>query len=371
MLSPQCAAALADEALRWLQQLPSLQQGLLAACSSLAVASGDGGLQGRDKEGAAATAASAGVLLSTLAAALHFLGSYWRVQVWHTAAERAAAAVQLQQLGLLPPASGDGSSAAILPTVSGMLQLVVDSAWPPSPAAAAALTAGAAELAVALARLANALLPRQQAAVGAAVLLAPLCSQHAADRFVRAAADADATLLQPWDCARQQQLLHLVRAAAAGVQAAAACSQAASSTAGDRVGQPLLPAAAASTAQALLLVAPPGDEPAALQLMALLLAPRQLACTASAAAEALAAMAGTATAELVGSSAPPPPAVPDVQHVSRLLLAGYAAAWLGLVPQQVALEDEGEGGPPEDAAQLAQSESPPGAAWLQPRGEAV
>ncbi|PRW59348.1 RNA polymerase II-associated [Chlorella sorokiniana] len=132
-LSPQCAAALAAEALGWLAGCP-LQQ-LLDSCAAAAAVgapTGSGSPGNSSSGGAAAAAAAAGmtarlssfpavaaampsssqqaVLLSTLAAVLHFVGSYWSTQTWHTAAEKAAAAQQLATLGLLPAADADSSS---------------------------------------------------------------------------------------------------------------------------------------------------------------------------------------------------------------------------------------------------------------------
>ena len=222
-------------------------------------------------------------------------------------------------------------------------------------------------MAVALSRLAATFLPAGQAAAVGAQLLAPLYSPQAICRFQKTAAAADATLQQPWDAAQQQQLLPLVRAAVAGVQAAArlSCSS--------QGAQPL-PAAASATAQTLLLLLPPGDEPAALQLLAVLLGPQPLAGTAAVAAAALQSAAGSGVAQLAADSrsqsataGSSPPELPSAQLLSQVLLSGYAAAWLGLVPEQQQEQDE----PAEFAAAAAALEPPAAAALLRPQGELV
>ena len=329
-LSPQCAAALASGALSWLVSLP-LEQ-LLRTCllgASSSDSSSSGGSQAAGEAArpatlsafpalAAANAGAAGsggsqraVLLGALAAALHYAGSYWSVQVWHTAADRAAALQQLASLGLLPAAGAGGSSAGrsaggsvgapvVLGLVSQLLEQAVasDATWhqqgsdcaPSSDhAAQAAAAVAAAELAVALARLAATFLPQRPAAAAAAALLAPLCTSSAAARFAGVAAAADATLCQPWDAARQAQLLPLARAATAGLPMAALLSKA--------EGRPM-PAGAASTALVLLHLLPPGDERGALQLLALLLGPQLLDGAFEGAAMALQAAQGSAAAKL-------------------------------------------------------------------------
>lgn len=399
-LSPQCAAALASGALSWLASLP-LQQ-LLRTClagstsSSTTISSG-GSLAAPEQAGrpgmlsaspalGAAHAAAAGngssqraVLLGALASALHYTGSYWSVQVWHTAADRAAAAEQMVLLGLLPAAGEDGSDMpAVLELVSQLLQQLVasDSTWrqlgsvgssSSNHVTQAAAWVATAELAVALARLAAAILPPLSAAATGAALLAPLCSSAAAARFLQSATATDATLSQPWDAARQALLLPLARAATAGLQMAALLSR--------ERGQPV-PAGAADTALALLRVLAPGDEPNALQLLALLLGPQLLGCTLESAAATLQAAPGSAAAVLAcndrdggdSASAAAAPAVPAAAQLSPVLLAGYAAAWLGLVPEQEPEEEQPTGGQSGGGKAGIALEPPAHAAMLQPQG---
>ncbi len=306
------------------------------------------------------------VLLSTLAAVLHFVGSYWSTQTWHTAAEKAAAAQQLASLGLLPAADaggsiggGGGSSSvpAVQQAVSLLLEQLVasDAMWQAHTGVATAAAVATAELAVALARLATAFLPRHQAASVAASLLAPLHSQAAAARFLQAAAAADATLCQPWDAARLAQLLPLARAASAGLQAAVRAAGSGGSAA--------VPPAGIDTALALLRLLPAGDEPEALQLLSVLLSPRQLAVTAAAAGTALRDAASSKMAQLVGGTADGEssslPTLPDTARLSQLLLAGYAAPWLAMVP------DPDQTGADTAAAGL---EPPANIALLRPQG---
>ncbi|KAL4425916.1 hypothetical protein ABPG75_009932 [Micractinium tetrahymenae] len=406
-LSPQCAAALASGALSWLAGL-QLQQ-LLQACLAGGNGSSGGGSKGSAAAAgeagrlallsaypalAAANGAAAGsgssqraVLLGALAAALHYVGSYWSVQMWHTAADKAAAVQQLVSLGLLPAAEEDGSSSGGASSLPPLLQVVAkllgqlvtsDATWcqhgrdsggsghSSHAAEAAAAAVATAELAVALARLVVAFLPQRSAATTAAALLAPLCRQPAAARFLQAAVAADATLSQPWDAARQAQLLPLARAATAGLQMAALVSKA--------EGQPM-PAAATETAQALLRLLPPGDEPGALQLLALLLGPRQLGSTLEAAAAAVQAAAGSTAAVLAAdargaadSRSSSPPALPRAEQLSPVLLAGYAAAWLGLVPEQETEGEQQAGAPAGGAEAGIALESPANAALLRPKG---
>lgn len=383
-LSPQCAAALAADALKWLAGLP-LQQLLQEACSVFS-SSGSSDQQAAAAAArvspypalAAASAAASGsaseyeaLLLGTLGAALHFVGSYWSVQSWHTAAEKAAAGAQLAQLGLLPAGSEAGGGAeppALQQSVSSLLEsaVAVDALWPSPASGMAAAAAAAAELGVAVSRLAATFLRYSEASGVAGSLLAPLFSQQAASRFLQAAQGADATLSQPWDAARQAQLLPLLRAALAGLQGAAHshARQEGSS------GAPPLRSAAIDTCLALLMLLPPGDESAALQVLALLLGERQLAGAAAATAEALQA-AGGKTAELAsghgldaaadGSS---PPALPDARHLSQVLLAGYAAPWLALVPER-------PGGRAQRAADPSGPDPPPTSAVLRPQGMAT
>lgn len=342
---------------------------------------------------AAANAAVAGsncsqqaVLLGALAAALHYAGSYWSMQVWHTAADRAAAVQQLVSLGMLPAAgegSGGGSSSktgmpAVLELVSQLLEQLVasDATWrqqigdscsSSDRAAQAAAAVATAELAVALARLAATFLPQQQAAAAASALLAPLCSPAAAARFLHAAAAADATLSQPWDAARQAQLLPLARAATAGLQMAALLSKA--------EGRPM-PKGAADTALALLRLLPPGDEPGALQLLALLLGPQLLGCAQEAATAALHAAQASSAAVLAcdgrdkaaDAASSSPPALPPVEQLSPVLLAGYAAAWLGLVPEQDPGEERPAGSQSVGGAEVIALEPPANATLLRPQG---
>ena len=361
-LSPQCAAALAAGALDWLAGLP-LQQ-LLGACGatlggscSQQLAAPGARLSPYPALLPAAAGDAPAVVLGTLAAALHFVSSYWSVQVWHTAAEKVAAAEQLAQLGLLPGVDAAGGMTPTLQAANSMLQQLVasDAAWQ-VPAVGAVAAVATVELAAVLARLASTFLPQHQAAAATASLLAPLYSRVATTRFLGAAAATDATLSQPWDAARQLQLLPLARAAAAGLQAAAQSSSGGTSG----TASPPLPAEAASTAQALLRFLPPGDEAAALQLMALLLSAQQLARTAAAAAAALRAGASSKVGQLAADG-PTPPAMPDVRHLARLLLPGYAAPWLGLVPDPQQ---------PRGHAAASGPEPPATTSILRPQGEA-
>lgn len=376
-LSPQCAAALASEALGWLAGCP-LQQ-LLESCAAVGLCSGVSICGG---SGAAATAATAtarlsafpavaatmqsgsqqAVLLSSLAAVLHFVGSYWSTQTWHTAAEKAAAAQQLASLGLLPAvgaddsiSGGSSSNPAAQQAVSCLLEQLVasEAAWKADTGPAAAAAVATAELAVALSRLADAFLPKRQAAAVAASLLAPLHSQAAAARFLQAAAAADAKLCQPWDAARLAQLLPLARAASAGLQAVLQAT-------GDGSSSAALSSAGVDTALALLRLLPAGDEPEALQLLSVVLSPRQLASTSAAASAVLQAAATRKVAQLVAGAADGTagrasclPSLPGVSRLSQLLLAGYAAPWLAMVPEAEQVGGERSVPGPEPPANIA------------------
>ena len=298
------------------------------------------------------------VLLSTLAAVLHFVGSYWSTQTWHLASEKVAAAQQLATFGLLPVAETDdssgGSSMPVLQqAVNHLLEQLVasDAVWQARAGAVAATAVATAELAVALARLAAAFLPQRRASVAAASLLAPLSSQAAAARFLQVAAAADATLCQPWDAARLAQLLPLARAASAGLQAAlrAAGGGSGSSAA--------VPPAGVDAALALLRLLPAGDEPEVLQLLSVLLSPRQLASTVAAADAAVQAAAGSKLEQLVAGAADgnssSPPALPQTAHLSQLLLAGYAAPWLAMVPEPEQAGAHSAAAGPEPPANIA------------------
>lgn len=303
------------------------------------------------------------VLLSTLAAALHCVGSYWGVQLWHTAAEKAAATQTLCTFGLLPAGERAADAPPALQAVRTLLaQLVAaDTLWQPHSSVAGG--AAAAELALALARLAATFLPAPAAAAAAASLLEPLHTTHAARRFLQAAHAADATLSQPWDAARQLQLLPLARAAVAGLQAAAMAP----------LGQ--LPEESRHvTALALLQLLPAGDEAGALQLLALVLHPDQMRRTRAATLIALAQPAARGkVAELAAwmascdgqnsSAAPPEPPLPE--RLSQVLLPGYAAAWLGLVPEQGQQQSRQE-----EVAAAALLRPPARVALLRPQGEA-
>lgn len=277
---------------------------------------------------------AAAAVLSTLAAVLHFVGSALPAAALHEPGEAQQAKQRLEALGLLPAGAGPGSPS--LDSVSAMLAFLVAEEGSGAAASHGAVAA-VASLAVALARLAQVLLPSRAGGEGpsgpaaAYSLLAPLLSQQAAASFGRQAAGIDATLLQPWDLPHLQRAAHLARAAGA-----AAGQHRAAGGGGSDV------AAVADASLAALAVLPPGDDAAALQLLAAVLSPEQLRATLDAAGAALDAADAAAATELAAAGSNyERPALPLARDLSPMLVAGYAGAWLGLVP-----EGGGEEGPP-------------------------
>lgn len=355
MLSREAAGSLARQAQGWLAGLPLRQ--LLAACCTVAAKHGgqqeqqaqpSGGSEAATAGGtparphypapfpaltlprypAAPHAAAAYAVLSTLSAALHFLGTYWEAAgVQQGPEERREAQQVLASAGLLavPPAPEAGSHGG----VAGLEQLAGEAAgfcWgsvtqlveyslqclQPAQLSSSVTTApsaaAAANLAVALARLDAVLQPRSSSGAAppapttaASAVLGPLLSQRAAAALLTAcspAAGFDSTLLHPWDCARWQPTAQLARAAAAALAIG-------TGTSGGE-------AAAADVAAAVLCTLPPGDDSAALLALTELVSARGAVGTGG-----LAAVAGV---------------LDRLQASPSVALAGGAVADHGKVP---------------------------------------
>lgn len=359
MISVECAAGLERQAAGWLAALPA--ERLLQACTQLA----SGLVQSNHVTQAVPKAAAmprqallsaypalpaplavaapeqqrwqaAVVLVSTLAAVLQFEASFWSTGALEV---RPAAAMELQRAGWLPlPGTGSGALLAANELLQAAAPLAAAGGL-----AGGALAAAACDLGMAAARLEAVLL---QASGGAAVLLAPLRSQATAATLLTAAAEHDSTLQQPWDAARHQRLLVLARAALASLQAAVAVDPGAR------------PAAHADLALALLQVLPPGAEADALQALGLLLSPQQVAAARAVADAALVASDGIG--KLAGGNRPD---LPPARQLAAGALAGYATAWLDLVPSDPSsLQQQGVG----QAGEQQQQQPGPAAAFLQP-----
>lgn len=289
---------------------------------------------------------SAVVLLGAVAAALHFIGSYWNVQQWHSADEHAAAVKQLQAIGLLPLAGA--SLGSLLASIRTLVDTVAVPAQKPGlQAMPDSMCAAVCEVAVALARLEAAML---QQAAAAAVVLSSLRTPAVVSMLLATAAHQDPTLWQPWDAAQQQPLLHVARTALASLQGATAAEVPGDST-----------AMQADLALALLRVLPAGAEADALQALGLALSTQEVSAARAAAEAALSS--SDSIAELASGAVP---TLPSAGQLAAVGLAGYAACWLGLIPEQ---HDPGSTAAPQPSQAVAAFVQPPArAAVLRPGG---
>lgn len=374
MVTVEAATALAREALLWLQSLPL--DHLLRQCAQLvqqeqlqaaagggeAAAASRAGMQGRTAGGsiihhpspfpalavlsgasglmgvapaaptAAAGAAEAYVVLSTLSAALHFLGAFWGAWGGLEAEDRAEACEALAKAGLLGQQQLPGTVASLptqaaaeaalgagtpipvacLEPVVQLLQQGVSVIASPCTYGPAASSLAAVNLAVALGRMEAALQPPSGTSSSSSssspglgstasqAVLAPLLSPAAAAGLLAAYSAAtgfDTTMMQPWSGARWQRTAQVARAAAAALVLTSGGTS--SSSGGSNGGA----AARCNVAAAVLCTLPPGDDSAALLALSELLSEDSGAMGSThLAAAALDEVASGALASLAGGA---------------------------------------------------------------------
>lgn len=316
MLSPECAKSIAIEATRWLAELPStaidiLLRNLEHTCEARSGTIGRGGVHAAPAIALAQPPAA--LVMSSIAAALHFLGSYWATGDRSPENKDASSLATVQEL------CGDDRAVPILCAAASKTALettLVDQQ------SSCFLLAAAAAGGIALCRLTQAV--NQATAPARVTAMEPFLSPAAIYLLNTSSRALDATLLQPWDCPQLLRATMVARAIA--------------------VGGATNDVAPLDVALIALAGLAPGAEDTALQLLGLACSPRQVERAVRAAQAALCQQQGTLAplASMRGGSGSHGdaaegaqlPHIPSGIEVGGVLLAGYAATLLGLVQEE-------------------------------------